>query len=397
MTMSRVTINLTEYDTIATVDTLLEKAVTERASDIHLEQTESLLRVRFRIDSVLIDQNPYATSIAEQILARLKIMAALDSAERRRPQDGKITLQVHKKNIDMRVSTFPSLYGEKIVVRLLDRTINMIQLDKLGFSNQMYMQFKKLLSQESGFVLVSGPTGSGKTTTLYAALSFLNIPSKNIVTLEDPIEYALDNITQAQIQPVIGFSFACGIRSVLRQDPDVLMVGEIRDTETARTAIQASLTGHLVLSTIHTNDAPSVIIRLIDMGVEPFLISASLTGVVSQRLIRMLCPSCCYEDSIRDTESIIIQKYNQTIQSVRRPKGCERCNNTGYFGRIAVFELLTITPEFRQLIIHNPLPSMLYSQAHKDGMQTIFTDIFQKLKQGIISFEELFRMGIIGA
>lgn len=395
--MSRVTINLTEYDTIATVDTLLEKAVTERASDIHLEQTESLLRVRFRIDSVLIDQNPYATSIAEQILARLKIMAALDSAERRRPQDGKITLQVHKKNIDMRVSTFPSLYGEKIVVRLLDRTINMIQLDKLGFSNQMYMQFKKLLSQESGFVLVSGPTGSGKTTTLYAALSFLNIPSKNIVTLEDPIEYALDNITQAQIQPVIGFSFACGIRSVLRQDPDVLMVGEIRDTETARTAIQASLTGHLVLSTIHTNDAPSVIIRLIDMGVEPFLISASLTGVVSQRLIRMLCPSCCYEDSIRDTESIIIQKYNQTIQSVRRPKGCERCNNTGYFGRIAVFELLTITPEFRQLIIHNPLPSMLYSQAHKDGMQTIFTDIFQKLKQGIISFEELFRMGIIGA
>jgi len=394
--MSRLTINLAEYDTISTVDALLEKAVIQRASDIHLEQTESILRVRFRVDGVLIDQNPYASSLAEQILARLKVMASLDSAERRRPQDGKFIVQINKKNVDTRISTFPSLHGEKLVVRLLDRAINMIQLDKLGFSDDMYNQFKKLLSQESGFVLVSGPTGSGKTTTLYAALSFLNIPSKNIVTLEDPIEYALDNITQAQIQPVIGFTFACGIRSVLRQDPDILMVGEIRDSETARTAIQASLTGHLVLSTIHTNDAPSVIIRLIDMGVEPFLISASLTGVMSQRLVRMLCTSCCYEDAIRDTELIIAQKYNQTLQSVRRPKGCDRCNNTGYFGRIAVFELLTITPELRQLIIHNPHPSVLYTQAHKDGMQPLFSDIFLKLKQGIISFEELVRMGIVG-
>lgn len=394
--MSRLTINLAEHDTISTVDALLEKAALQRASDIHLEQTESLLRIRFRIDGVLIDQNPFAVSISEQIIARLKVMATLDSAERRRPQDGKFAVKLHNKQIDMRVSTFPSLYGEKVVVRLLDRTINMIQLDKLGFSEEMYLQFKQLLSQESGFVLVSGPTGSGKTTTLYAALSFLNMPSKNIVTLEDPIEYALDNITQAQIHPIVGFTFACGIRSVLRQDPDILMVGEIRDTETARTAIQASLTGHLVLSTIHTNDAPSVIIRLIDMGVEPFLISASLTGVMSQRLVRTLCTHCCYEDEIRDTESIIAQKYNQSLKSMWRPKGCDRCNNTGYFGRIAVFELLTITPEFRQLIVHNPHPAVLYEQAYKDGMKTIFSDIFQKLKQGIISFEELIRMGIVG-
>lgn len=394
--MSRVTINLAEHDAISTVDALLSQAVIQRASDIHLEQTESVLRVRFRIDGVLLDQNPFGSSIAEQIIARLKIMAALDSAERRRPQDGKFILKCHGKTVDMRVSTFPSLYGEKLVVRLLDRSINMIQLERLGFSDEMYTQFKNLLSQESGFVLVSGPTGSGKTTTLYAALSFLNMPSKNIVTLEDPIEYALDNITQSQINPIVGFTFASGIRSVLRQDPDILMVGEIRDTETARTAIQAALTGHLVLSTIHTNDAPSVIMRLMDMGVEPFLISASLTGVMSQRLVRMLCAACCYEDVVRDTEIIIAQKYNQMLASIKRPKGCERCNTTGYFGRIAVFELLTITPEFRQLIIHNPHPSVLYEQAHKDGMKLLFADIFQKLRQGLISFEELIRMGIVG-
>jgi type IV pilus assembly protein PilB len=385
------------YSIISSVDSLLSQAVTGRASDIHLEQTEHYLRVRFRVDGVLIDQSPFGLSMSEQIIARLKVMASLDSAERRRPQDGKFLMHCDEKQVDMRVSTFPSLFGEKMVIRILDRTMNMIELEHIGFSEEMLAQCKQLLSQESGFILVTGPTGSGKTTTLYAALSFLNQPAKNIVTLEDPIEYALENVTQAQINQAIGFTFACGIRSVLRQDPDILMVGEIRDTETARTAIQAALTGHLVLSTIHTNDAPSVIIRLIDMGIEPFLISASLTGIISQRLLRMLCKQCCYQDIVRAPERCLTEKYQQTLQSVFRPKGCDRCNNTGYFGRTAVFELLVLSPEIRQLIVHNPHPSILYDQAYKDGMKVLFADIFKKIQNGAISFEELFASGIVTA
>lgn len=395
--MSSFITHFEEYNVIEIVDSIIEAAINMRVSDIHFESTEHNLRIRFRIDGVLTDKQPLSNNLSAQVIARLKIMACLDSAEYRIPQDGKFTLPRHGENIDIRVSTFPSLYGEKVVVRILDRSINMIELKKLGFSQKLYNQFLQLLSKDSGFILVTGPTGSGKTTTLYAALSFLNTPAKNIITLEDPIEYALENITQSQIHPPSGFTFARGIRSLLRQDPDIIMVGEIRDTETAKIAIQVSLTGHLVLSTIHTNDAPSVIIRLIDMGVEPFLISASLTGVVSQRLIRLLCVYCRFEDIMKTNEEMILQKYGPyTLKSVFRAKGCHNCNKTGYQGRIAVFELLIISPELAQLILHNPHPLILYEQAYKDGMHNLFADIYEKLKQGLISFEELLRIGIIG-
>lgn len=393
--MSRFITNVEEYNIIELVDSVLEAAINARVSDIHFESAEHNLRVRFRVDGFLADKQFLSHAISHQIIARLKIMASLDSAEYRVPQDGKFTLQKEGKNIDIRVSTFPSLYGEKVVVRILDRSINMIELEKLGFSARTYEQFLQLLTKDSGFILVTGPTGSGKTTTLYAALSFLNTPSKNIVTLEDPIEYALENITQSQIHPMSGFTFARGIRSLLRQDPDIIMVGEIRDTETAKIAIQASLTGHLVLSTIHTNDAPSVIIRLIDMGVEPFLISASLTGVINQRLIRLLCVHCRFEDVLNSNEEIMLQKRGYVLNSIFRAKGCENCDKTGYQGRIAVFELLIISPELAQLILHNPHPLILYEQAYKDGMHNLFSDIYEKLKNGLISFEELLRIGII--
>jgi type II secretory ATPase GspE/PulE/Tfp pilus assembly ATPase PilB-like protein len=390
-----VVIGSPEHSVLAVVDAILEKAISLHASDIHFEQTAHALRVRFRQDGVLVDEQPLSTEIAPQIIARLKVLSGLDSAERRIPQDGKLTFKMQKKTVDLRVSTFPSLHGEKIVVRILDRTVNVLDLSKLGFNKTLHEQFTSLLSQDNGFILVTGPTGSGKTTTLYAALNFLNTPEKNIVTLEDPVEYEFDNITQAQINPGTGFTFECGIRSVLRQDPDVLMVGEIRDRETARTAIQASLTGHLVLSTIHTNDAPGVIVRLIDMGVEPFLISASLVGVLSQRLVRLLCSNCAFKDEIRSPEVAFLQQYGPSPEFLYRAKGCVQCHQSGYKGRIGVFELLSVSSELRRLIIHDPHPATFYTQARKDGMQTIFADICEKLRQGLISFEELIRAGMV--
>ncbi len=379
---------------IKIVDTLLHTAITNHVSDIHLEPTNDILRIRFRVDGILIDQPCISREISSQVCARLKVLAHINSTEKRMPQDGKMIFSVGDKSVDIRLSTFPSLYGEKIVVRILDRSVNLLDLQAIGLSGDMYHQFKKLLSQQSGFLLVTGPTGSGKTTTLYSALSALNTKEKNIVTLEDPVEYALNGITQAQINPKAGFTFESGIRSLLRQDPDILMVGEIRDTQTARIAIQAALTGHLVLSTIHTNDAPSVIMRLIDMGIEPFLISAALTGVLSQRLLRKLCANCCEVDTrgllssnelLNTIDGDIISKYAQ---------GCNSCNNTGYKGRIGIFELLEISPELRRLIIHNPLADTIYAHAYNDGMRSLKHDLIDKIKQGVISIDEVIRLGI---
>ncbi|TET06538.1 type II/IV secretion system protein [Candidatus Dependentiae bacterium] len=380
-----------EETVIRIVDKLLCQAIAYNASDIHLEPTEQNLRVRFRLDGLLYDQESLPASVMKQVISRIKVLSNINIAEKRIPQDGKFRIVNEHKEIDLRVSTFPSYYGEKVVIRILDRSQNMLSLDMLGFQTAMREQFEQLINRSSGFLLVVGPTGSGKTTTLYAVLSVLNVPEKNIITLEDPIEYNLHGITQGQIHPEAGFTFERGMRALLRQDPDIVLVGEIRDKETAQIAIEASLTGHLVLSTVHTNDAPSVIIRLMDVGVKPFLLNASITGVLAQRLARVICPSCRVEYKATEQEQAILNRLDIKIPVLYRGKGCERCLGLGYKGRTGIFELLPMTNKLRSLIVQNPSFDAIYAQACKDGMQSLLYDGAQKVQQGIITLEELIR------
>lgn len=382
-----------EQSIISRVDALLADAIMHRASDIHLEPMRDSLRVRFRIDGVLIDQKPFSAELSAPIIARLKILGNMNSAERRLPQDGKFHVMHHGNEIDIRVSTFPCLCGEKMVVRILDRTLQTINLDNLGFEPTMLDAFKRLMQRQSGFFLVTGPTGSGKTTTLYAALSFLHSAEKNIVTLEDPVEYSLQGITQAQINVPVGFTFDKGMRSLVRQDPDIIMVGEIRDKITARIAIEAALTGHLVLSTLHTTDAPSAIMRLMDMGIEPFLINAALSGILAQRLVRKLCVDCRQTRSAMSQEKHLLQSCGiNDIDTVHESQGCDSCDNLGYKGRVGIFELLEISPALRSLIIQNPQFDEIYNQAVSDGMKTLVHDGAHKVKEGIISLDEYARI-----
>jgi len=381
----------TDAPVIRLVDSMVSRAITHKASDIHLESTDKGLRVRFRIDGILYDQDLIDQSLMAHIISRLKVMANINIAERRVPQDGKFHTMVGAQQIDLRVSTFPSIYGEKMVVRILDRTQNKIMLDTLGMYDTMLTTFKDLLTRSNGFFLVTGPTGSGKTTTLYAALSTMNSTEKNVITLEDPVEYSLTGITQGQINPEAGFTFAKGIRSILRQDPDILMIGEIRDKETASIAIEASLTGHMVLSTLHTNDAPSVIMRLMDMGVEPFLINASVSGVMAQRLARKICDTCRVQVAPDASEYKILKRIGLETDHIYKGQGCSACFNMGYKGRTGIFELLTMTSALRALIVHRPHFDNIYSQAIADGMHTMMGDGAQKVKDGIITLQELVR------
>lgn len=381
-----------EFPTIRIVDSLIANAIMRSASDIHFEPTSHQLRIRLRIDGILYDHEPLDHIIMHQLLSRLKILANINIAEKRIPQDGKFRIINNGHEIDLRVSTFPTLYGEKIVVRILDRTDHMIELNKLGFSASMLAKIKELLHKSSGFFLVSGPTGSGKTTTLYAALNSINTPEKNIITLEDPIEYFLPGVLQGQINPDVGFTFEKGIRALLRQDPNIVMVGEIRDKQTARIAIEAALTGHLVFSTVHTVDAPSVIMRLMDMGIEPFLINAAVTGVLAQRLARKICVSCKIERTVTQDERAILEKYNATLNSVFTGMGCNECAGLGYKGRIGIFELLIIASSLRVLIVQHPSFEEIYKQAVEDGLQTLIQDGLEKVAQGIISLQELMRL-----
>jgi len=381
-----------EQSVVSRVDGLLSDAIEHRASDIHLEPTRDELRVRFRIDGVLVDQQSFSAILSASIVARLKILGNMDSAERRIPQDGKFHVMHAGNEVDVRVSTFPCLYGEKMVVRILDRLSQTINLDNLGFEPTMLEAFKRLMQRQSGFFLVTGPTGSGKTTTLYAALAFLHSKEKNIVTLEDPVEYSLDGITQAQINLAAGFSFEKGMRSLVRQDPDIIMVGEIRDKITARIAIEAALTGHIVLSTLHTTDAPSAIMRLMDMGIEPFLINAALSGVLAQRLVRKLCLDCRQSRLATPEEQRLLQSYCIDTDTVYEAHGCISCDNLGYKGRVGLFELLEISPAFRSLIIKNPQFDEIYNQALADGMKTLVSDGAHKVKEGTISLAEYARI-----
>ena len=384
-----------EAPIIALVNLIILRAVKEKASDIHIELFgEDTLRVRYRIDGILHDVMSLPKSLHLAVISRIKIMSDLDIAERRLPQDGRIQVNVGGRNINIRVSTVPTVNGESAVLRILDPASILLDLDSLGFSNDILPKFISLIKKPNGIILVTGPTGSGKSTTLYTALNLLNSNEKKIMTIEDPVEYRLKGISQIQAKPKIGLTFAAGLRSFLRQDPDIMLVGEIRDRETAEIAVQAALTGHLVLSTLHTNDAPSSVIRLIDMGIEPFLISSSVIGVIAQRLVRRICPKCKKELKITpDIEKIInIYEINGSKITLYKGEGCPNCKGTGYKGRIALFELMIITDTMRELITKNVSNRKLRETALQEGMCTLKEDGIKKVCEGITTIDEVLRV-----
>lgn len=376
---------------IRIVDAIIDLALTRRASDIHVEPTEHNLRIRYRIDGILYDQEAVDAKHMQQVISRLKVMAHIDIAERRVPQDGTFQQTHNKTVIDFRVSTFPSIYGETVVIRILDHSAALMQLDQLGMNAQMLATVHELTRRSHGFFLVAGPTGSGKTTTLYATLAGLNSSEKNCITLEDPVEYHIDGITQGQIHPEAGFTFEKGMRALLRQDPDIVLVGEIRDAQTAHIALQAALTGHLVLSTVHTNDAPTVIMRLIDMGIEPFLINAALSGVLAQRLARTICAACKVDYQPSAQEQIFLKQHGYAAAQLYKGAGCDACGRIGYKGRVGIFQLLPISADLRALIVQHPQFDALQAQATKDGMRTLLDDGMEKVRAGIIPLQELIR------
>ena len=377
------------------VNQIISNAVTVRASDIHFDPQEVELKIRYRVDGVLMTERTLPKHMQNVIVARLKIMANLNITESRIPQDGRIKLTVNFKPIDIRVSTLPSIYGEKIVMRILDLSNALDQLDKIGFTEDNEAAFKKMITKPNGIVLITGPTGSGKSSTLYAALNQLNEESVNIITIEDPVEYQLAGINQVQVNEAVGMTFATGLRSILRQDPDIVMVGEIRDYETAQIAIRASLTGHLVLSTLHTNSAVAALTRLIDMGVEPFLISSSLTGVVAQRLVRRVCRDCVETIEPTEREKEIFKHANMQIDMVQRGRGCGNCNNTGYRGRIAIHEVLPINDEIRRLIMTSASASKIRKYVKNEGILFLLDDGLKKVQQGLTTTEEVLRVATI--
>jgi len=434
---------------IQTLNSIFLKAIRNNVSDIHFEPFSRNIVVRFRLDGVLHKITEIQKSIYPQIVSRIKIMAKLNVAEKRLPQDGRIRIKLGNRDIDMRVSTLPTAFGERVVIRLLDKTNKILTLDELGFSQEDKEKYERIIRKPYGIVLITGPTGSGKSTTLYASLLKLKSPTKNIITIEDPIEYQIDGISQVQVNPKINLTFASGLRSILRQDPDIIMVGEIRDLETAKISIHASMTGHLVLSTLHTNNAPSSVARLVDMGIEPFLIASSLEGVVAQRLVRKICQNCKEAQKLEDIEVEQILKYYPTyfakyilktgefdrlenlnsrynLEEVKnilekiknrdnvsheimdlylkdfrnflenidiyRGKGCDNCLGTGYKGRIAIYEIMEIDEDLRALISKNVETSVLKEKALKNGMKTLVESGIEKVLDGVTTLEEVLQV-----
>ena len=387
----------TKESVISTVNRIVENAVKANASDIHLEPEEKNFVIRFRIDGILHKIEELSKEQELTVISRLKIMADMDIAEKRLPQDGRIELKALNKDIDLRVSTFPTLHGENISIRVLDKSTGFIKLDNLGFGPKILDSFSKIIKKPKGIVLVTGPTGSGKTTTLYAALNLIRSDDNNILTLEDPIEYVIPKVRQSQINIKAGLTFASGLRAMVRQDPDVVMIGEIRDRETAEIAIHSALTGHLVLSTLHTNDAAGAATRLIDMGVEPFLIASTLTGVLAQRLVRRLCSKCKKAYNLTDGElksikSSSVCDVSFVLKRVYKAVGCKECRNTGYKGRIGLFELLIPDEDMRRLIIAKSGSQEISKLAYKKGMRMLFEDGLEKVSSGITSLSELLRV-----
>ncbi|GIW39552.1 MAG: type II secretion system protein GspE [Candidatus Binatia bacterium] len=384
-----------EAPIIRLVNSLLFQAVKDRASDIHIEPFEREVLVRFRIDGVLYDIISPPKRFQPIIISRVKVMAGLDIAEKRLPQDGRIRIKLAGKDIDIRVSTVPTAFGERVVMRLLDRSAALLELEELGVAGPKLAIFSKLIRQSHGIILVTGPTGSGKTTTLYAALSKINTTDKNIITIEDPIEYQLHGIGQIQVNPKIDLTFANGLRSILRQDPDVIMVGEIRDVETAEIAIQAALTGHLVFSTLHTNDSFGAMTRLLDMGIEPFLVSSSVIAVMAQRLVRRVCPECreAYEPSDEELHEIGIDPRRAAGATLYRAgPGCNACKRTGYRGRTGIHELLVVDDDIRALVMKGADAATIRREATAKGMNTLREDGAEKVLAGITTIPEVLRV-----
>lgn len=371
------------------VSLLIEHAVKERASDIHIEPDQDKLRVRIRVDGVLHEVPAPPKKFESSIIARAKILAEMNIAESRIPQDGRFSVVVDQRKMDVRVSTIPTVFGENVVLRLLDTQTLKFDLKELGFSDEDYEKIGKLIQRPYGMILVTGPTGSGKTTTLYTALRRINSPEKNIVTIEDPVEYRLDMIRQIQINPKVGLSFATGLRSIVRQDPDIILVGEIRDLETAQIAIQSALTGHLVFTTLHTNDAAGAAVRLVDMGVEPFLVASSVIGVVAQRLVRLLCPKCKKPDEV--SEAIRKPLHLEGIE-LFKGKGCQACRQTGFRGRMGIFEFLELDEDIRHLIVSKSSSSQIKNKALEKGMTPMMNDGLRKVRLGLTTVNEILRV-----
>lgn len=383
-----------EAPIISIVNSVITQAIKERASDVHIEPQETKVRVRFRVDGVLREIFDLPKSAQAAIASRIKILADMDIAERRLPQDGRIKVREGERDIDLRVSTMPTILGEKVVMRILDKKSVIKDIDSLGINAQSLAQYQRLIHHPNGMILVTGPTGSGKTTTLYSTLKHINSPAQNIITVEDPVEYRLEGINQVQVNNKAGLTFANGLRSILRQDPNIILVGEIRDSDTADIAIRAALTGHLVFSTLHTNNAVGAIARLIDMGVEPFLVASSLLGVVAQRLVRVICSECkrAYTVEEDSPERAFLGVAGNEAVTLYHGEGCGYCNHTGYWGRVAIYEFLYIGAELRELINHRTPSHIMDDFAKKQGMKRMRDDGIAKVLAGITTVAELMRV-----
>lgn len=375
---------------IKLVSLIIMQAVKDRASDIHIEPAEDKVTIRYRIDGIMREVQEIPKHLQSAMASRVKVMAKMDIAETRNPQDGRIQLKIENKDLDLRVSSFPTMHGENIVLRILDKSSVLLGLPELGLKDQDLKSFEKIIHRPNGIILVTGPTGSGKTTTLYSALSTINSIEKNIITIEDPVEYELPLVRQTQVNAKAGLTFATGLRSILRQDPDIIMVGEIRDKETADIAIQASLTGHLVFSTLHTNDAASALTRLVDMGIEPFLIASSIIGVLAQRLVRVICPKC--KEKYSPSPEILKDIGAPEKMEFYKGHGCQRCRDTGFSGRIGIFEMLTVTEEIKDMVAAKLPANEIKKKAISQGMRLLHDDGIEKAKEGITTLEEVMRV-----
>jgi general secretion pathway protein E len=383
-----------EAPVIRLVNLLITRAIELRASDIHLEPFEGDFKVRYRVDGVLHDVEAPPKRLQAAVLSRIKIMAKLNIAERRLPQDGRIKLRVLGKEIDFRVSTLPTMFGESVVLRILDRESVILDLEQLGFPDYDLTKFRDLINRPYGIILVTGPTGSGKTTTLYAALSEINSPEKKIITVEDPIEYQLGGVNQVQVKSSIGLSFSNVLRSILRQDPDVIMIGEIRDAETAEIAIHSALTGHLVFSTLHTNDAAGAVTRLLEMGMENYLISSSMIGIMAQRLVRVICPECkeVYTPELGVMEELGVNQSEASDLTIFKGAGCEKCASTGFRGRKGIYELLMVNDDIRELILEKAPSNVIKDKGRSDGMKTLREAGWTKVREGVSTVSEVLRV-----
>jgi|MudIll2142460700_1097286.scaffolds.fasta_scaffold15868_3 general secretion pathway protein E len=378
-----------EKGIIQLVNLLMSNAVKDRASDIHVEPGELSVRVRYRIDGLLYEKETLPARMYSAVTSRIKLLSQMNIAERRLPQDGRINVTVAGKAIDIRVSTIPTIYGESIVMRLLDKETSFITLEEIGFDRTLLDIYEDVIKKPYGMILITGPTGSGKSTTLYASLAEINSLDKKIITVEEPVEYLMQGITQIQVRPKIGLTFANGLRHIVRQDPDVIMVGEIRDMETASIGIHASLTGHLLFSTLHTNDAPGAITRLMDMGVENYLVASTLICVMAQRLVRRICQHCKVK---QDVSEDVLRKFNSSVKEVWAGSGCEYCSGTGYRGRVGIFEVLPVGEDIRELIMARATVKEIKDKAIALGMRTLREDGIEKVKKGMTTIGEVLRV-----